>query len=163
MAESMEGCVMLALSTFRKSEKAVLTAIQKAKDIKKLVVVFVADVNLAQYFIGADLPPAMKETCEADLLKLHEKEGHGHVDEIAAKARLEGIEMKSVVEIGRFDTVCLDLVEKEKPSLIVTTRSQRPEWVKRVFGALSVSLSKRPAVRSWSSEISTEKGSPGGT
>ncbi len=135
MAESMEGCVMLALSTFRKSEKAVHTAIQRAKEVKKLLVVFVADVNLAQYFIGADIPPAMKEKCEADLLKLHEKEGYEHVEEIAAKARLEDIKIKSIVEIGRFDSVCLDLLEQEKPALIVTTRSERPEWVKKVFGA----------------------------
>ena len=57
MAGSMEGCVMLALSTFRKSEEAVRVAIKKAKSAKKLLVVFVADVNLAQYFIGAELPP----------------------------------------------------------------------------------------------------------
>ena len=137
MAEMMEGCVMLALSTFRKSEKAVDTAIQKAKDTKKLVVVFVADVNLARYFIGAEhgLWPDLKETCEADLLKLHVKEGRGHVAIIGTKARLEGIEMKAIVEIGQFAAVCLDLVKQEKPSLIVTTRSQRPEWVKRFFGA----------------------------
>jgi nucleotide-binding universal stress UspA family protein len=137
MAEIMEGCVMLALSTFRKSEKAVDTAIQKAQSTKKLLVVFVADVNLARYFIGAEhgLLPDLKEMCEADLLKLHVKEGRGHVEIIAAKARSEGIEMKAIVQIGGFATVCLDLVKQEKPSLIVTTRSQRPEWVKRFFGA----------------------------
>ncbi len=137
MAESMEGCVMLALSTFRKSEKAVFTAIQRAKEVGKLLVVYVADVNLARYFIGAEhgLSHDLKDSCEADLLKLHEKEGREHVEEIAAKARLEGIEMKSVVEIGNFSVVCLDLVEKEKPSVIITTRSQRPEWVKKFFGA----------------------------
>jgi hypothetical protein len=125
MAETMQNCVMLALSTFRKSEKAVDTAIQKAKSTKKLLVVFVADVNLARYFVGAEhgLWPDLKEMCEADLLKLHEKDGRGHVQEIAAKAQLESIEMKAIVQIGRFADVCLDLVKKEKPSLIVTTRS----------------------------------------
>lgn len=137
MAESMDGCVMLALSTFRKSEKAVDTALQKAKDIKKLVVVFVADVNLARYFIGAEhgLSSDLKDTCESDLLELHLKEGRQHVEKIAARARLEDIKMKSAIKVGRFATVCLDLVKEEKPSLIVTTRSQRPEWVKRFFGA----------------------------
>ncbi len=137
MAEIMEGCVMLALSTFRKSEKAVDTAIQKAKNIKKLLVVFVADVNLARYFIGAEHGPwpDLKEMCEADLLKLHEKEGRGYVELIAEKARLDGIEMKAIIQIGQFAVVCLDLVKQEKPSLIVTTRSRRPEWVKRFFGA----------------------------
>ena len=43
--------------------------------------------------------------------------------------------MKAIVQIGQFASVCLDLVKQEKPSLIVTTRSQRPEWVKRFFGA----------------------------
>jgi nucleotide-binding universal stress UspA family protein len=135
MANTMEGCVMLALSTFRKSEAAVHTAIEKAKSIKKLCVVFVADMNLARYYIGAEISPAIKEMYEAEILKLDEKEGLAHVEEIAAKVRLEGIEMKSVVKIGRFALVCLDVVKQEKPSLIVTTRSQRPEWVKRVFGS----------------------------
>ena len=43
--------------------------------------------------------------------------------------------MKSIVKSGRFALVCLDLVNQEKPSLIVTTRSQRPAWVRRVFGS----------------------------
>ena len=77
----------------------------------------------------------MKETCETDLLKVHEQEGRGHVEEIAAKARLENIEMKSEVQVGRFALVCLGLIEQVKPSLIVTTRSGRPEWVKKFFGA----------------------------
>jgi len=131
----MQGCVMPALSTFRKSEKAVEAAIQKAKDTGKLFVLFVADVDLALYFIEAELSPAMREMCEADVLKLHEKEGRGKVEQIAAKARLEKIEMRSVIEVGQFAQVCLHQVELEKPSLIVTTRSQRPEWVKKFFGA----------------------------
>ncbi len=138
MAETMEGPVMLALSTFRKSEKAVDTAIEKAKNIKKLLVVFVADVNLARYFIGAEhglSPDLLKGMSEANLLKLHEKEGRRHLQTVAEKARLEGIEMKAIVQIGRFAAVCLDLVEQEKPSLIVTTLSQRPEWVRTFFGA----------------------------
>ena len=137
MAEMMEGPVMLALSTFRKSEKAVDTAIEKAKNVKKLLVVFVADVNLARYFIGVEhgLSPVLKEMSEADLLKLHLKEGHGYLQIIAEKARLEGVEMKAIVQIGRFAAVCLELVEQEKPSLIVTTLSHRPEWVRTFFGA----------------------------
>jgi nucleotide-binding universal stress UspA family protein len=135
MAEMMEGCVMLALSTFRKSEKAVDTAIEKAKGVKKLLVVFVADVNLAQYFIGAELSPAMREMCEVDVLKLHEKEGRENVERIAARAMVHDIELKSLIQVGQFAAVCLDLVKQEKPSLIVTTRSQRPEWVKKFFGA----------------------------
>jgi nucleotide-binding universal stress UspA family protein len=135
MANTMEGCVMLALSTFRKSDVAVHTAMQRAKSVRKLCVVFVADENLARYYIVSEIPPAYKEMYEAELLKLDEKEGLARVEEIAARARLESIEMKSVVRIGRFASVCLDVAQQEKPSLIVTTRSQRPEWVRRFFGS----------------------------
>jgi hypothetical protein len=31
--------------------------------------------------------------------------------------------------------MCLEVAQKEKPSMIVTTRSQRPVWVKKFFGA----------------------------
>lgn len=134
---NMEGCVMLALSTFRQSEKAVDIALEKARQAKKLVVVYVADVNLARYFVDVDtgLFGDLKETCEEDLLKQHEKAGRKHVAAIRERAEKEGIEMQSHSEIGRFAVVCLDVVEQVKPSLIVTTRSKRPEWVRKFFGA----------------------------
>ncbi len=132
-----EGCVVLALSTFRKSERAVYTAMQEAKKTKKLLVVYVVDVNLARYFIGAEhgLMSEMKETCETDLLRVYEQEGRSQVEEIAAKARLENIDMESIVQIGRFAVVCLGLIAPVKPSMVVTTRSRRPEWVKKFFGS----------------------------
>jgi len=133
----MEGCVMLALSTFRKSEKAIDTACDKAKNVKKLMIVYIADVNLARYFIGAEhgVTSTLKDICEADLLKQHKDVGLKHVGEISEKAKREGIEVKTHVQIGRFAIVCLEIAQKEKPSMIVTTRSQRPEWVKKFFGA----------------------------
>ncbi|HYA02816.1 MAG TPA: universal stress protein [Syntrophobacteria bacterium] len=135
--KSIEGCVMLALSTFRKSEKAIDIAIEKSRKVKKLMLVYVADVNLARYLVDVEygLFPSLKDTCEADLLKQHKEVGLKHVAEIAEKAGREGIEVKTHVEIGRFAIVCLDVVQKENPALIVTTRSQRPEWVKKFFGA----------------------------
>lgn len=134
---SMEGCVMLALSTFRKSEKAVDIALEKSRAAKKLLVVYVADVNLARYFVDVDLGllGELKESCEEDMLKQHEKAGRDHVAAIAARAKQEDIEVQAHIEIGRFAVVCLDLAEKMKPSLIVTTRSKRPEWVRKFFGA----------------------------
>ncbi len=134
---NMEGCVMLALSTFRQSEKAIDTAIEKARDVKKLAVVYVANVNLARYFV--DVEPGffgeLREICEEDLLKQHEQTGRKHVAAITARAEKEGIEVQSYSQIGRFAVVCLDIVERVNPSLIVTTRSKRPEWVKKFFGA----------------------------
>ena len=51
------------------------------------------------------------------------------------KAEKEGIEVKTLVQLGRFAVVCLDVVNQVRPSLIVTTRSRRPKWVKKFFGA----------------------------
>jgi nucleotide-binding universal stress UspA family protein len=135
--KNMEGCVMLALSTFRKSEKAIDTAIEKSRDVKKLMVVYVADVNLARYLVDVDLGlfGDLRESVESEVLEEHEKEGWKHVKEIAEKASTEGIEVKTHVQVGRFAVICLEAVQKEKPSLIVTTRSDRPAWVKRFFGA----------------------------
>ena len=135
MADAKEGCVMLALSTFRKSEEAVNTAMQYAREVKKLCIVFVADENLARYYIASEVPASLRGSYEEELLEFDEKEGLAQVEEIAAKARLEGIEIKSIVKIGRFAHICLDCIKQEKPSLVVTTRSQRPEWVKRFFGS----------------------------
>ena len=134
---SMEGCVMLALSTFRKNEKATDTAIAKSSDIRKLFVVYVVDINLARYFVGAEpgLLPDLKDICEADLLEQHEKVGHEQVAAIRKRAEKEGIEVKTHVQLGRFAILCLEIAQKEKPSVIITTRSRRPEWVKRFFGA----------------------------
>ena len=135
MANSMEGCVMLALSTFRKSEVAVQTAIEKSKGTKKLFVVFVADMNLARYYIANEVSPQHKQMYEAEILKLDEKNGLARVKQIAETACLEEIDMDSHVGIGRFGVVCLELVKQIKPSLIVTTRSNRPEWIKKIFGS----------------------------
>jgi nucleotide-binding universal stress UspA family protein len=134
---SMEGCVCLALSTFRQSEKAVDTAIEEAKATKKLMVVYVADVNLARYLVDVDhgLISELREGCESDLLQKHEKAGRVHVAMITERAGKHGIEVKTHVEIGRFALVCLDVMRQVKPSLIVTTRSKRPEWVRKFFGA----------------------------
>lgn len=135
--KDMVGCVMLALSTFRKSEKAIEVAIEKSRAMKKLMIVYVADVNLARYLVDVDLGlfGDLRESVESEVLKRHEKEGWEHVKEIVEKAGKEGIEAKTHVQVGRFALICLEVVEKEKPSVIVTTRSDRPAWVKRFFGA----------------------------
>ena len=134
---NMEGCVMLALSTFRQSEKAINMAFEKSQQTKKLMVVFVADVNLARYFVDVDLGlfGELKESCESGLLQQHEKAGREHLAAITARAEREGIEVQTHLEIGRFGIVCLDLVQQVKPSLIITTRAKRPEWVRKFFGS----------------------------
>jgi nucleotide-binding universal stress UspA family protein len=134
---TMEGCTMLSLSTFRRSEKAIEVAMEKSQENKKLMVVYVVDMDVARYFVGAEeaLIIGLRETCESEMLEKAEKEGREHVATIAKKAEKEGIEVKTLVQLGRFAVICLDVVHQVRPSLIVTTRSRRPEWVKKFFGA----------------------------
>lgn len=135
--KDMEGCVMLALSTFRKSEKAVDAAIEKGRENKKLMMVFVVDINVARYLVGVEeeFSLGLKETCEAELLEKAENEGRDQLAKIAKRAEQEGLQIKTLVQLGRFAVVCLDVASQAHPSLIVTTRSRRPEWVKKFFGA----------------------------
>ena len=129
--------IMLALSTFRQSKKAAEFAIERAKEGKNLIIVFVVDVNLARYFIGADLGvyPELKERCEEGLLKEHRNQAAEKVSSIVKTAEDYGISVKRYMSTGRFALECLEVVRKENPELIITTRSKRPNWVKRFFGS----------------------------
>jgi nucleotide-binding universal stress UspA family protein len=131
------GPVLLALSTYRQSDRAVDLAIEKARRARRLVVVNVADVNLARYMVGTDagLYPEVREQGEQSLLRKHEEEARRRAEAIAERARAEGIETQTRVEVGRFGLVCLRIMREERPSLVVTTRSRRPEWVRRFFGS----------------------------
>lgn len=135
-AKEMEGCVMLALSTFRKSRKAEDAAIKKAREVGKLFVAYVADLNLARYYIGTEQRPTFLEAnSEERLHGEHVKAGCDHLKDIADRAEREGIKVGTYFELGRFALVCLDIVEQVRPSQIVTTRSLRPDWVKSFFGS----------------------------
>jgi len=130
--------IMLALSTFRRSGKAEKQAIKLAADGPgKLIIVMVADQNLARYFIGTDAVAGSKlrELCEQDLIEEHRKEGLVSAEAIAAEAEKSGVECESVVTIGRFAIVVLDAIAKEQPEMVVTTRAKRPNWVRRFFGS----------------------------
>ena len=134
---SMEGCVMLALSTFRRSEKAVAVAIEKCLDVKTLMIVYVVDINVARYIVGAEEAFLfdMKEQNESELLEKAEKDAREAVAKIAKEAEKKGIQSKAIVKVGRFAVICLEVVKQTHPSVIVTTRSRRPDWVKKFFGA----------------------------
>jgi nucleotide-binding universal stress UspA family protein len=133
----MEGCVMLALSTFRQSQKAIDTALEQSRAVKKLMIVYVVDMNLGRYFTDVDhgLIPEWKEIRESDLLQKHEEAGWDYVAAIVERAKKEGIDVNTHTALGRFAFVCLNFVQRVKPSLIVTTRSKRPEWVRKFFGS----------------------------
>jgi len=129
--------VMLALSTFRQSELAISKALEEAKKTKYLLLGYVIDVNLARYFIGSDqlVTEQLKNRCEEEILAEHKERGKKYVENIETRARTSGISVKTIFQVGRFGLICVDIMQKENPSVIVTTRSKRPEWVKKFFGS----------------------------
>ncbi len=135
--QDMAGCVMLALSTFRRSQEAAEVAVEKSQAVKKLMVVYVIDINVARYLVGVEEEffAGLKETVESEMLEKADKEAHQYVASVVAEAKKKGIKVKTFVQLGRFALICLDVVNKIHPSQIITTRSKRPQWVKKFFGA----------------------------
>lgn len=131
------GPVLLALSTFRHSEDAVALALKKAKGPGRLVVLLVADRNLARYMIGSELGyfVDLEKRCEQELLRENEQKARAAAEAIAARAADAGLDACTEVCIGRFGVECLRVIEREQPGLVVTTRSRRPAWVRRFFGS----------------------------
>jgi nucleotide-binding universal stress UspA family protein len=129
--------IMLALSTFRQSDNAVQLAIEKAKTNKNLVVAYIVDENLARYLIGIDteLSPKMKENGEREILEEDKIQAKTKVESIVATAREVGINVVTYIDIARFGIKCVEIAKKEKPELIITTRTKRPQWVKKLFGS----------------------------
>jgi nucleotide-binding universal stress UspA family protein len=133
----MGRTVLLALSTFRYSEKAVELAIEEARGGAELLVAYVVDVNLARYLIDTDagLMPEIREKTEKQMLADYERQARQKVAEVVARARGAGINARNHVEVGRFALVCLAVARAERPERIFTTRSNRPAWVRRFFGS----------------------------
>jgi len=129
--------IMLALSSFRQSEKAVQLAMEKAAGGKTLIVVFIVDVNLARYLIGSDIAsfPDLKERTEEELLKNFRMQAEEKTRTIVERAERRGISVRTYVNTGRFGLECMKVIEREKPEMVVTTRSKRPAWVRRFFGS----------------------------
>jgi len=129
--------VMLALSTFRKSEMAISKALEEAKKTRNLLIVYVVDINLERYLIDseASITPGIEKRAKEELLAEHQQIGKRYVENIEKEARKEDISVKLVFEIGRFGIICVDIMKRENPKMIITTRSKRPEWVKKIFGS----------------------------
>jgi nucleotide-binding universal stress UspA family protein len=129
--------VMLALSTFRQSEMAISKALEEAKKTKNLLIVYVVDINLERYLIDSEISitRGIEKRAKEELLAEHQQIGKRYVENIEREARKEDILVKLVFEMGRFGVICVDIMEKENPKMIITTRSKRPEWVKKLFGS----------------------------
>ena len=101
------------------------------------MVVYVIDINVARYLVDVEEEffIGLKETFESEMLEKAEKEAHEYVASIVTEAEKKGIQVKTLVQLGRFAVICLDMVNKIQPSQIITCRSKRPQWVKKFFGA----------------------------
>ncbi len=128
---------MLALSTFRRSERAVEQAIESVHPGGTMVLLYVVDVNLSRYFVGCDvgIPWPLREQCESELLRKLEDQARTAAHSIAERARATGLRVEVLVRVGRFGLVAEEIARDLSPELIVTTRSHRPRWVKRLFGS----------------------------
>jgi len=131
------GPIMLALSTFKYSDKAIETAIEKASQCKKLIIVYGHEVNLWLYFLETDIGfyPCWKEQCEKELLTKIHHQWVGRVEGIANRAIAENLQVITYVRAERFRTLCMEVVKKEKPSLIIAKKNLRPAWFRRFFGS----------------------------
>lgn len=129
--------VMLALSTFRRSETAVEEALAYLGEGGTIDILWVVDINLARYFVGtgAGVYGELRERCEKELLAEHEVEGRTGAETIAARAREAGFTATVTVKVGRFGYIAEEHAKTIQPDLIVTTRSRRPGWVKQLFGS----------------------------
>lgn len=127
--------VMLALSTFKHSDRAIDIALERAGQCKRLVIVYGRNVNVGLYFMesGVGIYPELKEQCEKELLAKFEQQWKEKVETIASRARTQDIKVVTYVRAGCFTSLCLEVIEKEKPFLVVTTRSRRPAWVRSLF------------------------------
>lgn len=130
------GPVMLALSTFKHFDKAIEAAIEKANQCKKLIIVYGHEVNLWLYFLETDIGfyPCWKEQCEKELLAEIHQQWEGKIEAIANRAKAENLQVVTYVRTERFRTLCMEVVKKEKPSLIITKKNLRPAWFRRFFG-----------------------------
>lgn len=139
--------VMLALSTFRHSEEAIALALDRAESEGRLIIVYIVDVNLARYFIGSDVGiyEELKTKCEREILDEHRRTARSRVREIVRQAGDRSIAAKVHVRTGRFAVKVLALADTYRPEIIVTTRSNRPRWVKQFFGSPVDTLIARAA------------------
>jgi len=129
--------VMLALSTFKYSDKAIEAAIEKANQCKKLIIVYGHQINLWLYFLETDIGfyPCWKEQCEKELLAEIHQQWEQKIKSIANRAKAENLLVTTYVRAERFRTLCMNVVNKENPSLIITQKTLRPSWFRRFFGS----------------------------
>jgi nucleotide-binding universal stress UspA family protein len=129
----MSQPILIALSTFRHSEDAI-EIIKSLGSKNKLVVCYFTDQNIYKY------RPQIPFTCGQDAIQEiinQDRIANAYrIEEIVEIAKLNNIkDIQTYTGVGRFAPMVLEIVRKENPSLILTTRSERSTILKWIFGS----------------------------
>lgn len=126
--------IMMLLSTSRQSDEAIEFAIRKSAPAGNLSVIFIVDINLECCLIESDgLFPALKEKCEEVVLKHRKKDAEEKIRSIMKIAGNRGISIRAYISVEKYGLECIKKIREEKPSVIITAKSSRPDWVKKVL------------------------------
>lgn len=125
--------IMLALSTFRHSEDAI-EIIKNLGSKNHLVICYFTDQNVHRY------RPQVPFTCGQDeiqrIIDQDRLENAYRIEEIVEIAKLNGIKnIQTYSGIGRFAEMVMEIIRKENPSLVLTTRSERSKILRWIFGS----------------------------
>ena len=143
----MPETILLALSSFRYKEEEVEHALSLCQEHEaRLVVVFVVDVNLAHYLSGsgAVAGSSLREDLERGIVAEYQGRAEGVLARVCAAAAARGVECESVLRTGSFAEEVKAVLARCGPRVIVVTRAQRPEWLRRLFGSPVDSLCDEP-------------------
>ena len=101
----MEQRVLLALSSFRYSDREVGAALDLCRELEaELLVLFVVDVNLARYFAGTGVMAgtSLREQMEKGLLDDQKRQAEETLEKVRQAAEARGIACRALLKVGRF-------------------------------------------------------------
>lgn len=129
--------ILLALSTLRHCEHAIDLALAQAALTHHLTLIYVVDQDVACCLSGADmgLVPQLRDLAVEEIMAEREAEGRRRVEPVVRRALEMGIHVTAGISRGHFSEACLSAIAAGHPALVVTTRSGRPEWARRLWGS----------------------------
>jgi len=103
----------------------------------RLITIFIVDVNTARYFAGTGVVAgsSLRDKMEEGLLDEHQKQAREVLDRVEQMAGERGIECRTFMKTGRFAEEVRLVACEVGVDVIIVTRAQRPEWMRRLFGS----------------------------
>ena len=130
--------IVLAVSTFRESDRAVECAIEKASGQGELYCIYIIDVRLSEYCFaesGGSCYPKWKKRYIKEVLASYRHKAERTIQAIKEQADQCGLEVKAEVQYGGFAKKCVTFIQNIDPDAVVTTRAQRPGILRKIFGS----------------------------